>query len=308
MDVRDGIFGLAVADALGVPAEFTERGVLRESPVTEMRGGGAHCQPKGTWSDDTSMALCLADSLAAGCVDYVDIMEKFCRWWVGGEYTPHGYAFDIGGTTGAALSRFREGTPPLLCGGKAERSNGNGGLMRILPAAYYVRPMLLEKGLDIVHNLTALTHAHPRSIVASGIYVRICIALMEGDAPADAVRRGMEECAEYYQDAPYAGEWRHFARLAQGIAALPEDAICSSGYVVHTLEAAVWCLLTTDSYRECVLRAINLGGDADTVGAVAGGLAGIRFGLASIPQEWVEALVRRNIIESICASLQQRLG
>ena len=180
IEVKSGIYGLAVADALGVPVEFSSRAALRENPVTEMRGNGTHHQPKGTWSDDTSMALCLAASLAAGDIDYEDIMGRFCRWWIGGEYTPHGYAFDIGGATGRALSRFREGTPPLLCGGSAERDNGNGALMRILPAAYIVHGLQMEKCMDIVHSLTALTHAHPRALIASGIYVRICAALLEG--------------------------------------------------------------------------------------------------------------------------------
>jgi ADP-ribosylglycohydrolase len=306
-EVKSGIYGLAVADALGVPVEFLSRAQLKEDPVTDMRGNGTHHQPKGVWSDDTSMTLCLADSLASGGVDCADIMDRFCRWWVGGEYTPRGYAFDIGGATGRALSRFREGTPPLLCGGRTERDNGNGALMRILPAAYIVRGMPLDKGMDIVYNLTALTHAHPRALIASGIYIRICLALLNGRSRADAVSEALAECGEYYQAGPCEAELKQYDRLMNGISALPEEEIRSSGYAVDTLEAAVWCLLTTDSYRECVLRAVNLGDDTDTVGAVAGGLAGICYGFERIPAEWVRALVRADLIERICDALQRQV-
>ncbi len=308
MEVRSGIFGLAVADALGVPVEFMQRETLRENPVTDMRAKGTHHQPKGTWSDDTSMTLCLADSLSAGGVDYDDIMKKFCSWWIGGEYTPHGYAFDIGAATGRALSRFREGTPPLLCGGRTERDNGNGALMRMLPAVYIVRNMPMDKCMDIAHSLTMLTHAHPRALIASGIYVRIGVALLDGRSPADAVSRALEECRGYYETGDHASELSHYQRLFGNIAELPEEEIRSSGYVVDTLEAAVWCLLNTNSYRECVLCAVNLGEDTDTVGAVAGGMAGICYGYGSIPSEWLNSLARADIIEAVCGAFQKQAG
>ncbi len=308
MEVKSGIFGLAVADALGVPAEYKTRTQLREKPVTDMQGHGTHHQPKGTWSDDTSMTLCLAESLASGNIDYTDVMEKFCSWWIGGEYTPHGYAFDIGSTTGRALSRYREGKQPLHCGGRAERDNGNGALMRILPAAYITKKMLLEECLQIVHSLTMLTHAHPRAMIASGIFVRVCVALLGGAEPADAVSRALSECDAYYEAEPYAKELPHYERLMGGIAKLPEEEIRSSGYAVDTLEAAMWCLLNTRSYRECVLCAVNLGDDTDTVGAVAGGMAGIYYGYGSIPEKWVAALARAEYIETVCGALQQYVG
>ena len=306
MDVKSGIFGLAVADALGVPVEFMDRAKLKENPVTDMRGNGTHHQPKGTWSDDTSMTLCLAASLANGDINYEDIMKRFCCWWIGGEYTPRGYAFDIGGATGRALSRFREGTPPLLCGGNSERDNGNGALMRMLPVAYIVRGMSMARGMDIVHNLTMMTHAHSRALIASGIYVRICVALLAGKGPANAVAQALAECRKFYHKEPYAIELAHYSRLLNGIGHLPEEEIRSTGYVVDTLEAAVWCLLNTSSYRECALCAVNLGDDTDTVGAVAGGLAGIYYGVGSIPPEWMQSLARADIIETVCGALQQK--
>lgn len=304
-DVRDGIYGLAVADALGVPVEFTDRVMLKQNPVTGMRGYGTYNKPKGTWSDDTSMALCLADSLSAGVVDDADIMQRFCRWRFDGEYTPHGVAFDIGGATERALNRFRAGAPPLQCGGTEERDNGNGALMRILPAVYIVRNLPIAECMQTVHTLTALTHAHPRALIASGIYVRVCVSLLHGQSAQEAVFAALAECSAYYQPGLYAGEWKHYKRLMDGIAVLPEGEIRSSGYAVDTLEAAIWCLLNTNSYSSCVLRAVNLGADTDTVGAVAGGMAGIIYGYETIPSEWLQALQRRDLIEAVCGTLQR---
>jgi ADP-ribosylglycohydrolase len=159
-----------------------------------------------------------------------------------------------------------------------------------------------------VHNLTALTHAHPRALIASGIYVRICAALLAGKGPANAVAHALAECREYYRAEPHAAELKHYSRLMNGIGRLPEEEIRSTGYAVDTLEAAVWCLLNTGSYRECVLRAVNLGEDTDTVGAVSGGMAGIYYGLGGIPTEWMQSLARADIIETVCGALQRKIG
>jgi len=126
--VINGIMGLCVGDALGVPVEFKKRDELKRKPVENMLGYGTHNQPAGTWSDDTSMSLCLLDSLSQG-LDYQDIMRKFLEWYDEGAYTPYGEVFDIGGTTREALERFVKGTPPLNCGGSSERDNGNGGIL-----------------------------------------------------------------------------------------------------------------------------------------------------------------------------------
>lgn len=319
--ILGAIMGLCVGDALGVPVEFIGRESLRQYPVTGMRGHGVHDQPPGTWSDDSSMTLCLLDSLARG-LNYTDIMQRFVSWMFEAQYTPYGEVFDIGGTTKKALFRFGRGTEALLCGGKSEYDNGNGALMRILPLIFYLHsrydclPLCqtdikkeyndsMEEFFDITHNVCSLTHSHVRSNIACGIYLCIAGCMISCDLPS-AIVAGIHGARAYYEKKDgYIDELRHFERLylsgsIHDFAELPEEEIKSSGYVVDTLEAALWCLLNTDNYKSCVLKAVNLGGDTDTTATVAGGLAGMIYGLQGIPENWMEQIARREYIEGLC--------
>ncbi len=307
-NVLSGIMGLTVADALGVPVEFKSRRTLESDPVTSMQAYGTYNQPAGTWSDDTSMTLGLVDSLAKG-LDYENIMKNFSEWLYEAEYTPHGEVFDVGIGTNKALDRFKAGVPALKCGGALERDNGNGSLMRILPIYYYLKSIYgngflkNEESFEIIHNVSALTHAHKRSQIACGIYISIASELANTTDLDKAVKDGIYLATSYYQKRnEFVEELNKYNRL-EDIADLPIEEIKSSGYVVDTLEAAVWCLLTTKSYQECVLKAVNLGEDTDTVAAVAGGLAGIYYGYESIPDEWLDVVVKREYVEELCGEL-----
>lgn len=309
--ILGGIFGLCVADALGVPVEFCSRWQLEQSPVTDMRGFGTYDQPPGTWSDDTSMTLCLLDSLGSDVLDYSDIMEKFEAWLQDGEYTPYGEVFDVGITCQMAVTRFATGTPPVKCGGTGERDNGNGALMRILPLIFHLYPRYGEdfwespEAVDAIHETCALTHGHKRSQIACGMYLSVAAMLISSTRLPYAVTQGVMRAWQYYSGLPdYAGELEHYARISsEGFPLTPREEIKSSGYVVDTLEAAIWCLLTTDSYESCVLKAVNLGEDTDTVAAVAGGLAGLYYGPSAIPAQWHEQIPRAEYIEELCAAL-----
>ncbi len=311
--VLNGIMGLCVADALGVPVELESREKLKKDPVMGMRGYGSHNLPPGTWSDDSSLALCLADSLSRG-LDYEDIIQNFANWLFKGEFTPHGESFGIGSVTYRALMRFKRGDNPLSCGGIEERDNGNGSLMRILPLLFHLRANYgsdftkSDEAMEIIDNVSSLTHAHKRSVIACGIYLSIASELLDGKGPEEAVGSGYAKAADYYSRRKgFAEELRHFARIPEkNFRNLLEDSIKSSGYVVDTIEAALWCLLNTESYSECVLKAVNLGADTDTVGAVAGGLAGIHYGYNAIPEEWSSQLVRRDFIVNICEKLREK--
>jgi ADP-ribosylglycohydrolase len=307
--ILGGILGLAVADAVGVPVEFKSRESLRNNPFTGMQGYGTYNQPPGTWSDDTSLTLCLLDSLANKKIDYADIMQKFISWIDEAKYTPHGAVFDVGIATRKALQRFQNGTEPLECGGTSEQDNGNGSLMRILPIAFYLHAFYGldftkdEKAVAIIHNVSSLTHAHKRSLIACGIYLIIAGNLLEQSANLKkTIHSSLKKAKEYYEDKKeYAGELKHYKRLfKKDCATLPETEIKSSGYVVDTLEAALWSLLNTDNYKDCVLKAVNLGEDTDTVAAVTGGLAGMFYGVDSIPKDWLKQLARRDYIEKLC--------
>ncbi|WP_294157643.1 ADP-ribosylglycohydrolase family protein [uncultured Selenomonas sp.] len=315
--IKGLLLGHAVGDALGLPVEFSSREELKKHPVTEMRGHGTYDMPAGAWSDDTSMTLCLLDAITHDFRgDYRGLMERFVRWKYEGAFTPTGVAFDIGLGTRKAIARFEHGTDPLECGGNDEMDNGNGALMRIAPLIPYVfvqfGSRLPDGAMELVHDVAALTHRHPRSLIACGIYACIGVQLLRGRSPRKAVWIGYRHAREYYRAAgdAFRKEWKAYDRLRDNdaFAALPEQDIRSSGYVVDTLEAVIWCLLTTSSYESCVERAVNLGEDTDTVGAIAGGLAGLAYGYDSIPKRWLKVLLEREELLKQVRTFEQRLS
>lgn len=339
--ITDGTLGLAIADAVGVPAEFKSRQQLRTHPITDMTGFGSHNQPAGFWSDDSSMMLATMDSLTQkhDSYDPDDIMQKFCAWYFDDAYTPDNYTFDAGGVVGAALQRYRTGTPALDCGGKDKYDNGNGSLMRILPMVFYQfarfnrfltndRPALLNP----LSEVSGLTHAHPISLIGCGIYAQIIATMIRfrqdnGILPdisgTNAALRSQINQAigtawndfehngygNIYDSGSFKEDTAVYSRLrdVDKFAKTNENEINSSGYVVDTLEAALWCFLTTDNYRDCVLKAVNLGKDTDTVAAVAGSFAGITYGTEGMPQHWIEQLARREWLLDLCRKFEDSL-
>lgn len=262
------LYGAIIGDALGVPYEFRERGSFR---CEDMVGYGTHDQPAGTWSDDSSMLLATCKSLEEnnGRIDVEDIRYKFNRWLIDGSFTPFGEVFDVGNTTRRALFSGK--------GENSERSNGNGSLMRILPLAF------VDCTEDEIRAVSAITHAHKISEDACVIYLQLINECLQGKQLANVVH-------SLALPAP-------FQRLSV-LDQLSEPEIRSTGYVVDTLEAAVWCTLTTNSFRECVLKAVNLGEDTDTVASIAGGLAAATlYDFPDLPEEWLDGLQNRELIE-----------
>ncbi len=302
-DIRDAlfgsIFGVAVGDALGVPVEFSERGELKRNPVTGMRGYGAHNQPPGTWSDDTSLTLCLVDSLCKG-YDLNDIAEKFVSWYRDGLWTPYGYAFDRGSTTRMAMENLISGVSPTESGGSGEWDNGNGSLMRISPLIFYTLHMPIEERFKIVHEVSSITHAHPRSLIACDFYVQYGVELLNGLDKINAYYETVNKILNYHTEEPFVSELEHFHRILEGrIWELPEGVLNSHGYVVYTLETSLWSFIRGVDFRDAVLTAVNMGHDTDTLGAVTGGLAGLFYGYQSIPEEWLRVLARREDMEAL---------
>lgn len=293
------ILGHAVADALGVPVEFVDRKKIDKNPVNEMRGFGVYPYPAGTWSDDTSMTLAALDSLSNGVVNWNDIMTKFGDWLQDGAYTPMGETFDAGRTCiKSIIDYFAHNCKPLECGQTNENSNGNGSLMRILPFVLYcMYNKQADNDIELIHKASCLTHAHRRSQIACGIYAEIIWQIIDNPVK-ESVYTGLSKAYEIYSKED---EFKHYSRIFdKNFSNTDRALIKSSGYVVDTLEAAIWCLLTTDSYSECVLKAVNLGGDTDTVAAVSGGLSGALYGYDSIPKEWLDTLARYDYIEELC--------
>ena len=303
----DGLMGLCVGDALGLPFEFISRGELIERPVTGMVGYGSHEQPLGTWSDDSSLTFCLAESLCNG-FNIQDIADRFCKWLYEGYWTPYGFAFGIGITTLDAIFYLKQGVNPVEAGGKGEFSNGNGSLMRILPLAYYLEKANTIEQFEITHQVSSMTHAHIRSQMACGIYIQFAIELLRGAKPVEAYENMKKTVLKYYPKPPFSKELNRFSRiLDMDIFELPEEEIKSDGYVVSTLEASIWCFLNNDSYVKTVLAAVNLGFDTDTTAAVAGGLAGIYYGYDNIPKEWVNKIVRIQDIVNLAERLNNKI-
>ena len=293
MKVKDGIIGLVVGDALGVPVEFQSRESLRMNPVKDMIGHGAHNQPAGSWSDDTSMTLAtMASIVNKKAIDYEDLMEEFCNWYLNNKYCQN-EQFDIGIATQNALIEYRKGIPALECGGTGERDNGNGSLMRILPLAYI--PAI---DYETIENVSAVTHAHKRSRIACVLYVEIAKSMLENEGfPIEEhIEIASEKIQAYYRDEP---ELKHFKRIFEDDLD-DEDEISSKGYVIYTFESVIYCLKNTSNYKDAVLKAVNLGEDTDTVAAICGGLAGIYYGFDDIPIDWIDAIPQIDKVLSLC--------
>lgn len=298
------LLGVAVGDALGVPVEFRARGAFH---VDRMRGHGTHDQPAGTWSDDTSLTLALADALEGDTVSLPRLAGNFLLWRDSGAFTPHGAAFDIGNATARAIERLRRGTLPEQAGGTEERDNGNGSLMRVAPLALILGTMTPEARFQLVRDVSSVSHAHAWSVTACFLFLEVLRKLLAGTAKEKAYA---ELVGELTAPPPFldAGALTKFRRiLKQDVRALPEAEIRSSGFVVHTLEAALWSFLTTENYRDAVLRAVNLGEDTDTTGAVTGALAAAAYGLDAIPEEWLAALQGREQILRVADKLAHAL-
>jgi ADP-ribosylglycohydrolase len=300
--IKAALFGVAVGDALGVPVEFKSRSYLRENPVTEMMGYLCWNQPPGTWSDDSSLTFCLAESLSKG-YDIEQIGEYFVKWMQEGYWGAHYKLFDIGGSTRHSLFRISKGESARFAGDLFEESNGNGSLMRILPLVFLLHE---EENLEViirkVREISSITHAHFRSVFACFIYIIYANELLKGleKKEAYAILKGkVRKFAKNHDFNP--SELELFSRILEGdIQNLEESEIHSSGYVLHSLEASLWCLLNSNSYQETVLKAVNLGGDTDTTGAIAGGLAGLLYGFDAIPKEWVNTIARKSDIDDLC--------
>ncbi len=291
MKVKDGIIGLIIGDALGVPVEFSTRLELMEDPVIKMEGYGTYNQPEGTWSDDSAMTLATMHSIVKKQgIDYTDMMNKFTQWLYDAKYMQEDKTFDCGITTKQAIDNYKIGTPALKSGLTGERDNGNGSLMRILPLAY-----INNIDYETIENVSALTHAHARSKIACVLYIEMAKSMIENEdmSMEEHVFSACDKIKEHYKDSP---ELKHFEKIFNN----ELDELNNKGYVIYTFEVVVHCLLTTDNYKDAVLKAVNLGGDTDTNAAICGGLAGIYYGYDSIPVDWLNEIDRLDEVHSLC--------
>lgn len=299
---RGALVGLAVGDALGAAVEFSPPGTFE--PVTEYRGGGPHGLAPGEWTDDTSMALALADSIAEVGWDLDDQAERYLTWWRSGAYSVNGRVFDIGVTTVAALQRFQQSGDAASSGDPSELASGNGSLMRLGPVPIaYARcfpeqlPLLVERAVQS----SLPTHASPQCLSACAYFAVLLAGLVRGVPLDEALSAEWGPLRQLREVFPLHPEIDEVAAGSFRTRRPPE--VKGSGYVVRSLEAALWSLHDAADFREAVLRAVNLGNDADTTGAVCGQLAGACWGELGIPAEWREDLAGRELIETALRGL-----
>lgn len=300
------IVGLAVGDILGVPVEFRLREELSRDPVTDVRGYGTYNVPPGWFSDDLSLLFCLADTLSHGMLDLHHLAGNFQRWLHQGWWCPADYVFDVGNATRDSIEALAHVDDPRDAGATHERAISNGSLMRILPLAMYTLHMEPSERHQHVEDVLRLTHGHPRVLFACIYFIELATALIKADPdPMGATNRVL---TEMYFSGPskYSAQRLYFERLLSGdLLNQPASDIGSLGYAIDCLEAAVWCVFTSLSYREAVLRAVNLGEDTDTTGCVAGGLAALRFG--DVPEEWARKLARYDDITKLVALYEKAM-
>lgn len=290
------LLGLAVGDAVGTTLEFRARGSF--TPIGDMTGGGPFNLAPGQWTDDTSMALCLASSLVeGGAFDPADQMSRYVRWREEGYLSSNGRCFDIGNATASALARFKRTGDPFS-GSAAPNSAGNGSIMRLAPV-----PMFFARDPAAAVRYSAessrTTHAAAECLDACRLFGATLVRALHGRGKEDVLLGD----ARSFSGSPAiiaiaAGEYR-----PKG-----ESAIRGSGYVVRSLEAALWCFDQTSSYDDAVLRAANLGDDADTTAAVCGQLAGAFYGVGGIRGRWLERLAMRPEIEGLAIRLHELSG
>ena len=282
--------GLAIGDALGAPVEFRRRGKFQ--PVTGMRAGGTFGLPAGAWTDDTAMALCLADSLLhEPDFDVVDLLERFCDWMLEGTNTSTDKCIGIGQNTLRTLGNYRRtGETTAIKGGK--RSDGNGAIMR-LAAVPCLHWRSVDKARRIAIAQSKCTHYSILSEGCCDLLSLILCRLISGDTWDQVLPYPPED--NWFEEVGFLSscKWRD----------KNVDDVLSTGYVIHTLEAALYCVDTTSSFSDAVLKAVNLGDDADTVGAVTGQIAGARYGIDSIPKDWMFELIHGQRIVRIAEKL-----
>ena len=305
----DGVFGFAIADAVGVPAEFKSRSTLSIRPITDMIGYGTHSQPEGTWSDDSSMTIATLDSInECNGLNYDDMMKKFSEWERESKYTATGEFFDIGISTSNAIYQYNHGVEPTKCGGTGVRENGNGSLMRILPIVLYLHEQELpyDEETRIINECSSLTHGHEISKMGCRVYADYIKSILDGKSKEESLENlSMIDYSQYYS----VDTIKFYERILDGtIVTEPENKIKSTGFVVDTLEASIWCAHNTKDYKTSVLRAVNLGDDTDTVGAVTGSITGLLYGYENIPKDWRKKLKSKEYLMDVCQKFDKTLS
>ena len=336
--ISDSFLGFVLADSMGVPVEFSQRHILKNRPVEFPMGFGTYNQPIGTWSDDTSMTLCiLYEILETGTLDasFIPLANRFLDWKNKGYYTPHMKLFDIGITVRESLLNYEiNKTLPIYCGGKGERDNGNGALMRMLPITVYCifnNKLSENEKIELIFNQNSITHGHNISHLCTLFYYNLYKTILSKveqiqttlfSNNLNAITQLKLECLREAQiitiefinnNLKFKTDAAHLNTiLTSDFTKIKEDDIKSTGFVIHTLEAVIWSFINSNNYSSAILKAINLGGDTDTIGAITGSICGLFYGLDDNALEWVSTLARKEeiiyssyLLGNICNTIEK---
>lgn len=306
--LKNGIMGFIMGDAMGVPLEFKKREIFENNKVTDMISND-RIGVKGVWSDDSSMVIATMKAIIdnKGKINYESIMNNFILWVSNKDFIAIDKAFGIGRATFFALGNYYNKRYEKItdCGMKGFNYNGNGSLMRILPIAYYCYYKKLNEDeiYNLVKDVSSFTHSHEISILGCFIYVLLVIELLSGKEKVNAY----SNIRKYNYRKYFSLEnIKYYDRLLNNdISKLDVDSISSMGFVVDTLEAVIWCFMNNNSYDKCVIEAINLGNDSDTIGALVGGLSGIYYN--DINNKWLNDIKRKNYLLDLCSDFYNSL-
>lgn len=312
----DGVMGVVTGDAFGSPAQFRNRSEFTDNPITEMEYCACFDMPPGSWTDDSSLTIATLDSIVREKgYNLTGIADNFVSWLYKGEFTPFGKAYDIGFGCESGIDNYAYYKDAKTSGRDTENNNGNGSLMRIMPMCLYGYELQKRictsdnEVIQMIHEASGITHRHLRAQMACGLYFYMVKSILDNKAfdkgmtLTECLQAGIDNGLKYYgQDIRNLTEIAYFGRLfhLDELKEVKSDDIRTSGYVIDTIEAVVYNLITTDSYESCLIQAINMGGDADTVGAIAGGLAGLFYGYDAIPDRWISKVQRKDYIEDMC--------
>lgn len=304
---RGALIGLAVGDALGAAVEFKSPGSFAR--VTGFRDGGPHRLEAGEWTDDTSMALALADSITTVGWDLNDQADRYVQWWKTGKYSVNGRCFDIGITTRAALCNYVSGKDALASGDRSDRASGNGSIMRLAPVPIryvHLYPTQVHELSRLAEESSLPTHASAQCVSACRYLATVLAALIHGADRDEVLSPNSGPLAQLHDIKPLHPLIQEVAHGSFRQKQPPE--IQGSGWVVKSLEASLWAFHDADTFEEAVLRAVNLGDDADTTGAICGQLAGAYWGESNIPKALRLGLARTDLLQNALAGLIGKEG
>lgn len=310
--LKDIIYGLAIGDALGVPIEFQSRENLKKHKVTKMLSFGTHNQPKGTWSDDTSLTLCLLDGInyKDHIIDTKIIKQNMINWYLKSYFTATNNRFDIGYTTALSIENMEKGYPIYSCGPSNLNSNGNGALMRISPLVLFLKDCKIDKRFEIVRKITSITHGHGINILGCHFYIEFMIEILNSPNMNKflILDKTIQTFINFHKNSEFQEYLKYYDRLLNKKIFKKEknkydkSIISSSGYIIDSLEASIFCFLTENSYKKAVIKAINLGKDTDTIGAITGSMSALYYGFNNIPKIWIKSLKNKELINLILKS------